>query len=52
MEKAKALLRDQQMAISDVAQFIGYSNTGSLIFNNEMARVVPKLSQRMQWHLS
>jgi AraC family transcriptional regulator, transcriptional activator of the genes for pyochelin and ferripyochelin receptors len=29
MQKAKALLADPQMTISDVAQFIGYNSTGS-----------------------
>jgi AraC-like DNA-binding protein len=32
MQKAKALLRDSQMTISDIAQFIGYNNTGSFSY--------------------
>jgi AraC family transcriptional activator of pyochelin receptor len=32
MLKAKALLSDPQMTISDVAQFIGYNNTGSFSY--------------------
>ena len=32
MQKAKALLNDTQMTISDVAQFIGYNNTGSFSY--------------------
>ena len=32
MQKAKALLSDPQMTISDVAQFIGYNNTGSFSY--------------------
>jgi AraC-like DNA-binding protein len=32
MEKAKALLCDPQMTISDVAQFVGYNNTGSFSY--------------------
>ena len=32
MQKAKALLSDPQMTISDVAQFVGYNNTGSFSY--------------------
>ncbi len=32
MQKAKALLSDSQMTISDIAQFIGYNNTGSFSY--------------------